>query len=330
MSKSNKRGDLEYARLFHTSVKEYKAVVDALEETTDENRVTKLKIKMMLLRKYISDRENVQIKSIVPKLKNLIPGQATIIAQYYTDFTNETSKKMIHVNALGEEQDVRAVFNDITYGYYLHADFDKVERLRNTNQTFLWVMVDGFIESIEEIIFKLDNLILDQELTSEMSEPVLPCEPVIRYKEVPENKKNKQSGVWANLIADEITDDALKDIVASMSEDDFKCMLKAQEFMDALGKETVPTVETMRSIVLEERIQDWEDFTRIHEIIAGLKDCGLSTRVEYGENGQEASIKLFREVGEGFIISDPQLVHVPTIELCLNSSGEWRVFGFAI
>ncbi|EGP5065561.1 hypothetical protein E3439_002629, partial [Enterococcus faecium] len=237
---------------------------------------------------------------------------------------------MIHVNALGEEQDVRAVFNDITYGYYLHADFDKVERLRNTNQTFLWVMVDGFIESIEEIIFKLDNLILDQELTSEMSEPVLPCEPVIRYKEVPENKKNKQSGVWANLIADEITDDALKDIVASMSEDDFKCMLKAQEFMDALGKETVPTVETMRSIVLEERIQDWEDFTRIHEIIAGLKDCGLSTRVEYGENGQEASIKLFREVGEGFIISDPQLVHVPTIELCLNSSGEWRVFGFAI
>lgn len=61
-----------------------------------------------------------------------------------------------------------------------------------------------------------------------------------------------------------------------------------------------------------------------------LKDCGLSTRVEYGENGQEASIKLFREVGEGFIISDPQLVHVPTIELCLNSSGEWRVFGFAI
>lgn len=119
----------------------------------------------------------------------MIPSQATIIAQYYTDFTNETSKKMIHVNALGEEQDVRAVFNDITYGYYLHADFDKVERLRNTNQTFLWAMVDGFIESIEEIIFKLDNLILDQELTSEMSEPVLPCEPVIRYKEVPENKK---------------------------------------------------------------------------------------------------------------------------------------------
>jgi hypothetical protein len=330
MSKSNKRSDLEYVRLFHTSVKEYKAVVDTLEETTDENRVTKLKIKIMMLRKYISNGENVQIKSIVPKLQNLIPDQTTIIAQYYTDFTTETSKKMIHVNALGEEQDVRAVFNDITYGYYLHADFDRVERLQNTNQTFLWVMVDGFIKGIEEIIFQLDDLILEQELTSEMNEPVLPREPVIRYKKVPENKKNEQLGVWENLIANEITDDALKDIVASMSEDDWKCMLKAQEFMDVLGKESVPTVETMRSIVLEERIQDWEDFTRIHEMIVGLKDCGLSTRVHYSEDGKKASIKLFREVGEGFIISDPQLVHVPTIELCLNSSGEWRVFGFAI
>ncbi|NVD96376.1 hypothetical protein HV547_13995 [Enterococcus faecium] len=45
MSKSSKRSDLEYARLFHTSVKEYKAVVDALEETTGENRVTNSKLK---------------------------------------------------------------------------------------------------------------------------------------------------------------------------------------------------------------------------------------------------------------------------------------------
>ncbi len=88
--------------------------------------------------------------------------------------------------------------------------------------------------------------------------------------------------------------------VASMSEDHFKCMLKAQEFYGCVGEKKL--CQQLKQCVLNSfrrKNPGSEDFTRIDEIIAGLKDCGLSTRVEYGENGQEASIKVIQRSRRG-------------------------------
>lgn len=327
-SKMSQRSEIEYVSLFHISVKEYRAVVDALEKTTEKNKLIKLKIQIMMLRKYITNGENVHVKSFIPKIKKVLPHKASEISQYYSNFESTINKTMIHVNAVGEEQDVRDVFNDVTYGYFLHADFERVERLGRTNQMFLWGMIEQFNSGVEEIIYQLDELIIKEIPTIDTTNTVLDSEPVIRYADVPESKKNNLQGVWKNLVADKISDDAIEEIIEDMTEDDLLCFDKSSKFMMELGGKTVPSIDRMRSIVLEENIEDWGDFKSVHEVVSSLKDCGLSSRVSYSEDNQIAWMKVLREVGDGFVISDPQQIRAQIITLCRNYRGEWRVFAF--
>lgn len=188
-SGKNTKSDFEYISLFHTSVKAYNDVVNTLEKPTEENKVTQLKIKMMMLRKYISNGETVQLKEIAPKLQAVLPTKASEITEIYSEFKAKVSQPMIHVNSNGEEQDVREVFNDIAYGYFLHADFDKVERLKRTEEAFLWKMVEKFVKNIEDILLKFDEIIILELPDIEKNDFVLEHEPVIRYENFPHSKK---------------------------------------------------------------------------------------------------------------------------------------------
>lgn len=337
MSKKNQeKNDLDFIRLFHTTFKEFEKISSSINFLPDEegyigeDERTNLKIKLMLLRKYITNGETVQLKSIVEKLKTLLPQKTKEIDRIYDNFKAKSSEPMIHINARGEEQDIRDVFQDMTYGYFLHADFDRVDRLRNTDENLLWVMIKKYVSEIEEAIIDIDGLIVREIQNVEQVPTSFASEPVVRYADVKDNEKGKLQGRWRNLIAQPMSDDYMLEGFEGMNQEDIVCWLMGTAFLTKLNESSIPSPDEMRTVVLEDTISDWGDFSDIQKEIQSLGEYGLSTRVDYNNDGNVAWLKVFPDVREGFVVSVSQQVNVYYITLVRDDygRGDWKVFAF--
>lgn len=128
------------------------------------------------------------------------------------------------------------------------------------------------------------------------------------------------------MIAEEATETDLIDAITNFDLEEATCFFLAREFLLTLKESELPDFEDLKKLVLEERIQDWGDFKLAQEYVKELKDCGLSSAIEFNEKKDVAWLKVFKEVNNGFIINNQQDVRANYVTLVRNLEGEWRVF----
>lgn len=134
----------KYLVLFMYTVKEYKRMVyllpldftqDILEEINEDSYAA-INLRAILARKYISRSDKVHINKIVTISKSLYPEKEDKFEQIYQEFIAMYNELFLQISHDGLELNLRETFDDVIYGVFLHADFDRISRLHNTNEHF--------------------------------------------------------------------------------------------------------------------------------------------------------------------------------------------------
>lgn len=159
MGKNNsvKKIDEEHIlKRFEYTVREYIRFYDFYknQEVSEENTEVfyiMLQTKLMILRKYDYNREDVYLSNVFDSIDKMYPELKENISILRERFEKLNNYCMEVILSDGTSLNLYKAIEDVMYGLYLHADPDKIERLLKTNKNVYLMAVKEYIIVLEEI-----------------------------------------------------------------------------------------------------------------------------------------------------------------------------------
>jgi len=331
MSDSNKK---ELLFLFLKEVEEYQKIIDIipLEQkqeqvfiNADKENMAKINIRAVFLRKFISRPENVHIAKIVKYAQEIIPWEFDNLQKIYDSYVERYESDYIQVDSKGKEFNLRETFDDVVYGFYLHADINRVQRLNDSTDTARYVLMKEFVNLIEDTLFQLYEVIKQENCSAVSEESFLEKAPVIRKKEF-KKVYDALGGYWDNLDADKLVPRKVRKIWENWSQEDIAVYSVGVKFLENVY-DNKTAEKDMQDIVFQPTKTDW-DFEELTQLVK-KKEYGISSSVKYNKNKDVAYLKVLPNVDEGFIVEREQLIPADSITLVKDPEiNQWRVFAF--
>ena len=327
--------DEEYLSLFLRTVDEYNKIVDMFPSDLEKNvylgiedsDIVAVSIRAFLLRKFITRNDNVHIGKIIKKAINVFPEIEQNLQKLYSTFIEKYNENMIQIDASGRESNLREVFDDVIYGIYLHADFERVERLNNSTDYSRYLLLRRLVSSMEDIFSELYETIKTEnpELIQNQSE----FERAVVVRDFETNEDSlKGEGYWENLVVEELNDPTMKEIIQKQSLQDLLILQTAGIFVRNIIDRKI-SFDDMKDIVFLPTMSDWNDFSGAIDLVTQLGECGMGTTVKYSEERDVAYVKILKNVGEGFTITQEQSIPTEIVTLIVDERiSQWRVFSF--
>lgn len=317
--------------LFMYTMDEYKRFFNelcshSLVDEYDEKAYIQTHIKLMLLRKYGTRSENVYIVTVIDEaIKKYSEQEAKwkILLDMYHEIEN---RKIEHILPDGTKLNLYQTIEDVMYGLYLHADKKRIERLLQTDETMRFICVRDYVESLEEVIFKVYDLL--KWCGEEYVEPTEQKRATVLYLGDKEKSVQaiKKSEYWSNLYGHDAEDEDIDKIVGQLESEDLEIHFKCQLFLELLKKEKI-SFELMDLLILPATKCDWGDFSEARLCYSAIKKPGISTKVRYNEEHNRAYVRIFQQVDDFFVIDSPHVIN-DFFDICLvkeNEVGDWRI-----
>lgn len=325
----------EYLSLFLRTVEEYKIIADMIPcnleknvylgiEDSDEAAVS---VRSFLLRKFITRSDNVHIGKIIKKAIKVLPEKEQILQELYNVFVEKYTEGLIQVDSTGKESNLREVFDDVIYGIYLHADFERVERLDTATNISRYLLMRRLVSSMEAILFELVDIIKESKPELLKARGDLEKAVVIRNFQLEQSDK-KGEGYWENLVVEELDEDTKKEIIENKSQQDSDILDITKRFMYNLIDRKI-SYDDMKNIVYLPTIDNWKGFSDVCNYVNSLTGCGIGSTVKYNEYGDVAHVKILNNVGNGFLITKEQSIPADIVTLIVDEkTSQWRVISF--
>ena len=131
------------------------------EENTEAFYVM-LQTKLMILRKYDYNREDVYLSNVFDAIDKMYPEVGENINILREKFEKLNNYYMEVILSDGTSLNLYKAIEDVMYGLYLHADPDKIERLLKTNKNVYLMAVKEYITVLEGIVVDTYNSIVDK------------------------------------------------------------------------------------------------------------------------------------------------------------------------
>ncbi len=133
------------------------------EENTEAFYVM-LQTKLMILRKYDYNREDVYLSNVFDAIDKMYPEVEKIFSILREKFEKLNNYYMEVISVLtGRVSNLYKAIEDVMYGLYLHAEPDKIERLLKTNKNVYLMAVKEYIAVLEGIVIDTYNSIVDKK-----------------------------------------------------------------------------------------------------------------------------------------------------------------------
>lgn len=157
MGKNNsvkKIDEEQILKRFEYTVQEYIRFYDFYknQEVSEENTeafYVMLQTKLMILRKYDYNREDVYLSNVFDAIDKMYPEVGENINILREKFEKLNNYYMEVILSDGTSLNLYKAIEDVMYGLYLHADPDKIERLLKTNKNVYLMAVKEYITVLE-------------------------------------------------------------------------------------------------------------------------------------------------------------------------------------
>lgn len=314
----------EYKRFTkHLPVKE----TFSLSDDYSEDDYVGIQVRLMLLRKYYakSNKEKVYFKHITEDgIKSFI-AFASKFQVLDGEFDRVKEQQLEHILADGTKLDIYATIEDCVYGLYLHADENRINHLRKTDESIRFMCTRKYILEIESLVFRLYDLLVDCGVAP-LPLPDRDRAPII-YLGDPQNNQQaiSASPYWSNLYGYDATSADMEAIVGTLPAEELKMLELCTTFVEELGKPDVKN-KVLKKFIHPAARSDWGDFSQAKTLINGIPNPGFSTKVRYNEAKDTAYVRIQPNVSKEFIISSPHVLS-EVYEFALGKwFGKWMIY----
>lgn len=325
--------DSDDLKLFAITVEEYKRLSLQLDNYNEKDNYNefyyvKVNIKLMLLRKYGNKNENVFIEKILQQMLNNYSGNKERLEQLLNDYHKIENQQLTYILADGTKLDIYHTIEDVMYGMYLHADKNRVERLKSTEESLRFICVRKYVEDLENVVLKTFDLLKTLDDSLGLKNDNHSKASTIYLGDTSKNMQNiKKSLYWANLYGKDGTDSDLDNIVQDLTNEDVEILSKCLAFLDELEKDEI-SIKTMDSLIFPPTKKDWKDYSEAKIFYSKIEKPGLSSKVRYNKDKNMAYVRIFPQVDDFFIIDTPHII-TNICEICLvkvNNKLGWKIF----
>lgn len=318
---------------FMMLTKEYKRFADYFSELekrviekSEEDAYISLYTRLMLLRKYGPNNNDLNFKKVINKAGRRFPDNKEdflkLKERYYSLYQN--FENILPDNT---SQDIDEAIEDVIYGLFLHADSERIQRVIIADDNMRNAAVKEYVMTLEEIILEAYDLLLS-------------C---MKNWDFPKSKKEKAhiiyrgdndsvhdivgSPYWSNAYGRDATAEDIKKIFKNNTDEDNHILMFCGAFVQKLYKEDYSASE-LQWYVFPPTKSDWGDFSVWHKAFIEIQDLGFGSKVRYNDRHDMAYVRLIRNVKDPFIISQPHLSNdITTITLVKdNERYGWRIY----
>lgn len=294
----------------------------------DNKDYVSVSTRLIILRKYGKQNEPVSIEKIIEIASMEFPDLKKDLDKLLEEYCQIENQQFEYRLANGEIMNLYETIEDVMYGLYLHADYNRINRLRIQNEKMRFIAVRKYVEEMEKILFELYNL-LKKNVTDYGNNPTDAVADIISLEINDASSKNITSSYWQNLSGSDANYDEIGILIENMSIEDKKIMALALIFINELKKEKM-CVNTLKELVFPSTRHSWGDFSAAKMYYDAIPNAGLSTKVRYNERHDMAYVRIMPKVDKAFKIESPQVI--PSVhEICFYKKSEklgWKIFSF--
>lgn len=312
------------------TMKEYKRFYRQLPKSKitdsyDDITYVEINTKLMLLRKYGCNKENVYIKDIIEIALEKYPDEESKLKELLEDYLRIEKQQLEYILADGTKLNIYETIEDVMYGMYLHADENRIKRLMITEEILRFACVRKYVEQLEEIVFgvyeilkkSMDNIKGSQE--REKATVIF----------LGNNKTNKQeinkSPYWSNLYGKDGTLEDITDLIKDMNYEDATVINVCYTFIEELKKEKIST-DILNNLIHSATINDWGDYSEAKAFYNSIEKPGLSLIVRYNEDYTMAYVRILSNVDNIFFIHDAHVISESYEISLVQEEGKWKIY----
>lgn len=274
MGKNNsvKKIDEEHIlKRFEYTVREYIRFYDFYknQEMSEENTeafYVMLQTKLMILRKYDYNREDVYLSKVFDSIDKMYPELKENVSMLRERFEKLNNYYMEVILSDGTSLNLYKAIEDVMYGLYLHADPDKIERLLKTNKNVYLMAVKEYITVLEGIVVDTYNSIVDKMQNKYIQQEETSASVIFMGDPTNEKHDIKNSPYWKNLYGRDLEDTEIKGIFQDMSDEDIEIYLKGTIFLQEISKESY-SIKLLEQLVFPPTRSGWGDFSNLHDFV---------------------------------------------------------------
>lgn len=324
--------NLDLLKLFTFTVEEYKRFSTQLDnhkitDDYDEFSYTKTNTKLMLLRKYGNFKENVYIGNIIQEAIKKYPKNKEQLDNLMEDYNKIEKQQIEYILSDGTKLNLYETIEDVMYGMYLHADFERIKRLTKTEENLRFVCVRKYVEELESILLKVYDFLKECGEVVERKKENEKASIIYLGDTSKTNQEIKNSPYWTNLYGKDGTDEDLNKIMQGQGIEEIEILAKCMIFLEELKKDNI-SMTIMNNLIFPTTKKDWGDYSEAQKFYKSIKNPGISSKVRYNENHTMAYVRIFPQVDDMFIISTPHVIK-DIYEISLVKEGkkkEWKIY----
>lgn len=294
----------------------------------DNNDYISINTRLIILRKYGDKGDKVFIEKVIKEASNEFPKIKDELNELLKSYKQIENQQFEYRLSNGKVMNLYETIEDVMYGLYLHADYNRINRLRIQNEKMRFIAVRKYVEEMEKILFELYNL-LKKNVTDYGNNPTDAVADIISLEINDASSKNITSSYWQNLSGSDANYDEIGILIENMSIEDKQIMALALIFINELKKEKM-RINILKKLVFPSTRHNWGDFSAAKMFYDAIPNAGLSTKVRYNERHDMAYVRIMPKVDKAFKIESPQVI--PSVyEICFYKKSEklgWKIFSF--
>lgn len=288
-----------------------------------------LDTRLMLQRKYFQNSESIHFRKVVKALETFEETDTDDLAAL-RDYISEMRNTELEIGLGNGElrRETHQNIEDSTYGFLLHGDLDRARRVVSILKGSHILALRTPVLNREKLLLSLENAIRDTGLCS-LSETTKEDFPsIIRFSATRDTDLAiRKSPQWSNLVGRDIGMDEIEACAEANSLDDNMAIAVATLFLSLLASHPLDS-DALRKVTAPWTWLRWGDFSEAAAKYASFRYPAFSTCVQHEGGLNYAQIKLFENVEEPFVITEPQLVEAISFVTLGKLHGEWKVLGF--
>lgn len=317
--------------LFMYTMLEYKRFLFTLGEHSltddyDEVAYAEVNIKLMLLRKYGNNRENVFIENVIKSSLEVFTEHETELNDILNRYKEISNLRMEQILPDGTKLSLYETIEDVMYGLYLHADKYRIQRLRKTDEKLRFVCVRKYVEDLETVVLMLYEHLFEsgigmEEVTKEHAATIY------LGGDDRDEQKIVNSPYWSNFYGHDVDDEELTKIMSELQLEEIEIQFRGRLFLSELKKERISN-EVMEKLIFPGTKKDWGNYSEARKFYLTIPDPGISTKVRFNDEHTMAYIRIHPNVTGAFVIQTPHIL-TDIYEIAFvkrNKHEDWRIY----
>lgn len=226
---------MDIIELFIYTITEYKKFFsklnhkDLLDEYSEDD-YTKVNVKLMLLRKYGNRTDKVYIGKVIEESMLKYTDRKNDFEKILKEYDEIEKSQLELILSDGTKLNLYNTIEDVMYGLYLHADEERINRLKKTDEGLRFVCVRKYVEELEKIVYQLYEL-LESCKKIDKEKIIKEKASVIYLGDKQKNIQNiKNTPYWSNLYGRDGTKSDIQKILNNYEFEEFEIQFKCLFF----------------------------------------------------------------------------------------------------